>query len=347
MQEIVPNNITIQKRKAILANEIKLYKTNSTHRTVYFATKIRNIRDEIIPLLLSCGVKEEHIAVSFSDTDSSTFFSESILANKRRTEQHLSDYRDIPTDIRFFITTSRNKEGINIENENYSWNIIIESHWADEAKQMWGRVRKGVNEIFIVDDASQHDSEYPEKNLNYIIDKDQRNNINKLFDEWCSLHSIKTEDRYYNKFVKKHIEDLNLKFPFLKYSIYDNKFRFYKGKEFGMKSFKVSLDRYDDYKAYRLGYKNFANPIESPFEVETRIVDVIDDKDLFEDHISNLGYTDTTPLTKEKQNELLQFLTENLLIRQKNDNSKVYTVLAKAVNEFGYELKECSKHPVP
>lgn len=64
-----------------------------------------------------------------------------MLQNQVKVEKYLKMEEDIPDDIKVFVTTSRNKEGINIFNDEYEWHIVIESHWDEEIQQMWGRVR--------------------------------------------------------------------------------------------------------------------------------------------------------------------------------------------------------------
>lgn len=64
-----------------------------------------------------------------------------MLQNQVKVEKYLKMEEDIPDDIKVFVTTSRNKEGIYIFNDEYEWHIVIESHWDEEIQQMWGRVR--------------------------------------------------------------------------------------------------------------------------------------------------------------------------------------------------------------
>lgn len=79
--------------------------------------------------------------MSFSDENAKEGFSEVLLQNQVKVEKYLKMEEDIPDDIKVFVTTSRNKEGINIFNDEYEWHIVIESHWDEEIQQMWGRVR--------------------------------------------------------------------------------------------------------------------------------------------------------------------------------------------------------------
>ena len=163
---------------------------NGKWHTVYFATRTKSIKDDIVPYLVENGIPEENIAVSFSDEKSKEGFSEVLLQNQVKVEKYLKTEEDIPDDIKVFVTTSRNKEGINMSNDEYEWHIVIESHWDEEIQQMWGRVRSPYDRVMLVYDAPQHYAISIERDFDHAFDIAAVNTINTVFDEWCQTQNI-------------------------------------------------------------------------------------------------------------------------------------------------------------
>ena len=103
--------------------------------------------------------------------DGTPAFDEETLQRKRETEQYISQHEDFPEGIYLLITTSRNKEGINIKNKDYQWNMITESHYVEDIKQMWGRARSGLTAMEIVYDAPQFTKLYCRYEHNFLLSK--------------------------------------------------------------------------------------------------------------------------------------------------------------------------------
>jgi len=118
---VQPSKLFFATKDATLNRITAEYKIDpqSKCHTIYFATRTKSIKEDIVPYLIENGIPEENIAVSFSNTDAEDSFSEILLQNKARVEDYLKTNEDIPDDIKVFITTSRNKEGINIYNKDY------------------------------------------------------------------------------------------------------------------------------------------------------------------------------------------------------------------------------------
>lgn len=128
--------------------------------------------------------------MSFSDEKSKEGFSEVLLQNQVKVEKYLKTEEDIPDDIKVFVTISRNKEGINMSNDEYEWHIVIESHWDEEIQQMWGRVRSPYDRVMLVYDAPQHYVISIERDFDHAFDIAAVNTINTVFDEWCQTQNI-------------------------------------------------------------------------------------------------------------------------------------------------------------
>ena len=182
---ITPALLRYVQREGTLSYISAQYNHNphSKWHAVYFATRTKSIREEIVPYLIEQGIPEENIAVSFSNTEAEEGFSDTLLKNKERVESYLKTNEDIPDDIKVFVTTSRNKEGINIVNSEYAWDIIIESHWTDEIQQMWGRIRSPIHYVMLVYDAPQHQAISVDKDFDFGFDINAVKLVNEIFDK--------------------------------------------------------------------------------------------------------------------------------------------------------------------
>lgn len=320
---------------------------NSKWHVIYFATRTKSIKEDIVPYLVEKGIPEENIAVSFSNAEAEDGFSDVLLQNKARVENYLKTNEDIPDDIKVFVTTSRNKEGININNSEYHWDIVIESHWIDEIQQMWGRVRSPINYTMLVYDAPQHQVISVDKDFDFGFDTNAVKLVNEIFDKWCEKHKIPPKNRYQNKKATEKIEMLHEKrFPYMRYSTYDDKFHLYKGKSFGLQSFENSKNYYEHYieewKRDARGERFSNDNLDPIFSIKSFIVIPRDNSERFEQYAQEKGYFDRN-ITREEKEDLLDFVNNVLRIRQKKDKSKPYTDL-RVIKEFGFKVSECSKH---
>ncbi len=347
---VQPSKLDYITREMALYYITRQYNHNqqSKWHAIYFATRIKSIREEIVPYLIEQGIPEKNIAVSFSSTEAEESFSDTLLQNKARVEDCLKTNEDIPDDIKVFVTTSRNKEGININNSEYVWDIIIESHWTDEIRQMWGRVRSPINYVMLVYDTPQHQAVFVDKDFDFEFDTNAVKLVNAIFDKWCEKHEIPQKNRYQNKKAAEKIEMLHEKrFPYMRYSTHDDKFHLYKGKTFGLRSFEKSKNYYEYYieewKKEALGGWGSNDNLEQIFPIKSFIFLPLENSNRFEKYAQEKGYFNR-PITREEKQELLDYVNNVLRMRQKKDKSKPHTDLPRAIKELGFKTTECSKH---
>lgn len=343
---IKPTNIILDSKEETLNTIVDDYNNHMDNKwhLVYFVARTRSIYQDIIPFLVERGIPEEVIAVSFSDDEAKCNFSETILSNKERSEAYMANHEDLPEDIKIFISTTRNKEGINLNNNDFLWDIVIESHWKDEVMQMWGRIRSGLNKTTLVYDAVQHPQKDVMFSFDYGFDFKHIKEINLTFDKWCVIHDIYDKNRYHNEMAKKQIDYIaSTKFPYLRYSTYNNKFVLYKGRIEGEKQYYNDNQNFNSFfeNEMYLNEKNlkfFFKDIPIKFnEAKNKII-------LFEEYINSKGYLDR-PITKAEKEDLLKYITLTLNIKQK-DNGKPYKYLSKPLKFLGYKLKEKGKNKV-
>lgn len=325
-------------------------------KVVYFATKISTISKKIIPYLIGSGIPEEAIAVSFSNDESAEGFSPTILNNKKHVENYLREHEDLPPNIQFFFTTSRNKEGINIANPNVYWNVYIESHWKEEAMQMWGRIREGrtqledqncspINQLVLIDDASQHQTIYCDSDWRMMLSAACKDTVNAVLNQWCVANNIDRKECWSNPIGKAAILDMQKMFLGLRFSITNNRFLEYKGRFLGLRSYAKSVDRFEDYITFQLGGSPMPLVVERPFDIPSLFLMPPDRQEQFDNYIREKGFLNGISLSPQDQKEMLDYLSDTLMVRQKSNPTRKYSTLAKAISEFGYTLKACSKHP--
>lgn len=111
-------------------------------------------------LLLKYRIPREKTAVSFSKPEkrkaledaSSESDQEDDYRRMINVESYLAEHSHIRPDIQLFVTTSKNKEGINIEDKDIR-HIYIESHSLTDIIQMAGRIRFGAEHAYIILDS--------------------------------------------------------------------------------------------------------------------------------------------------------------------------------------------------
>lgn len=348
---LMPERLDYMERETALNLTLFPYKVNP-HATgmhvVYFTPKIAHIRDSILPYLLENGVPEERIAVSFStyDEEDCGWLSETLLNNKNRTENYLAEHETLPEDIYYFISTSKNKEGINIDDENSSWQVVIESHWGDEIKQMWGRIRNGIKRVIIVTDASQHVSNNVMSDFDYIFDASINKQINDAFDSWCITNGYPLKNRYHNSNTKKKILDLQqTRFPYIRYSLVRDKFLLYKGRVLGHRRFKKQIDAFDLYLQYWRQEIDVYPAPDKLFDIPSYLYFSSFGESKVEKFRKYVKENDLLgrPLSKEDRAVILAYITDELKLTVSGSKRKPYSDLSKAISNFGYRLVECSK----
>ena len=135
-------------------------------KVIYFANRVSTV------LNLYRNAFQEYkneAAVSFSsddELDKQEKENREILKKRDEIQAYIAENQKLPDDIRLFLTTSKNKEGINIKNADIK-TMYIETHSQIDAIQMAGRVRAGLDQLYIVTDAVQNSA--PESPFEYEL----------------------------------------------------------------------------------------------------------------------------------------------------------------------------------
>lgn len=186
-------------------------------RIIYFANSITRM-ETLVDSLIKLGVEEDSIGIAYSGMERRKF-PNSLLERKEFIRQHLLNEEKLPQEIKIFLTTSQNKEGVNIKDNDINL-MFSESCERSALIQMAGRVRKGLDIFAILYDAEQHAPQTSD--LEMLIDRYCVNGVNELWDAYSFNNPSETI-----KFIER-------RFPSIRYSYFQNKFCFYSGRKHGM-----------------------------------------------------------------------------------------------------------------
>ncbi len=227
------------------------YQLSWGEKIVYFTNHV------IFPEIYceSLGLAREATAVSFSKEEKRIALRESCEADYNRmvsTEQYLAKNSKLPEDVQLFMTTSRNKEGVNIENKDIK-HLYVESHVRSDVVQMAGRIRDGVENMYIVIDSIGHGSPEWEREAEFtemmIASYAQRKSeicgvTNEYLEYLCKELNIEgmyaagfrattTISKTGEERLSKYIEYVESKFPYVRYSYLKNAFQYYNFRKLG------------------------------------------------------------------------------------------------------------------
>ena len=126
-------------------------------------------------------------------------------------------------------------------------------------------------------------------------------------------------------------------FPYLRYSILNDKFQIYRGKVWGERSYCESVTNFKHYVAEWKG-EGAGTYCVAPFSIKSFLICPLKQTDTFEAYIIEHGLADGKYMSKQEQAELLDFISNKLLLRQEKNKTKKYKTLAKAVRVYGWKL---------
>lgn len=184
-----------------------------------------------------------NIAVSFSDNGRRRALPKEEREYMKEVEEELEGGL-LPDDIDLFVTTSRHKEGINIKNNDIAV-MFVESHFSSDIIQMAGRMRNGLEKLFIVTDAKQLCNGVDAVDVEFTLDRivkegespEACGEANGYLLTLCEKHTVTDlafrKDRdwtihtKYKDSIGEYIDYIESRFPYVQYSYIDNCFKFY------------------------------------------------------------------------------------------------------------------------
>ena len=124
-------------------------------KVIYFVSSIEKIKSIVDWLTRQEKSIINDIAIAYSSDEKDKIFESNydVLIKKKSVIQEALENKELlPDDVRIFLTTSKNKEGVNINNGDIKV-MYADSTQRAELIQMAGRVRNGLDSLHIVYDA--------------------------------------------------------------------------------------------------------------------------------------------------------------------------------------------------
>lgn len=227
---ITAQNAYRQISKQLESNDKIIYFTNRTKTADEFAQ--------------DSGIDKNYITVSFSNEEKRNAMAagdKEAFNQMEGIEQYLQKNCKLPNDTHLFVTTSRYKEGVNIENTDINC-MYIESHLPCDVVQMAARVRSGVKDLYIIVDSACHPSKLSTQDAyedEAIVREGALYNVykNTFYPYYklaplCHQHGDAQHAVCQNQYspIAAKIAHTEARYPFIRYSYFDNDFHFYEAR---------------------------------------------------------------------------------------------------------------------
>lgn len=314
---------------------------NEGEQIIYFANSISRI-EKVVNTLIKNGISEENLGIAYADKSPSKSikFSSTLLEIKKEIEETLIKEEKLPEKIKLFITTSKNKEGININDNNIRF-MVSESCEKSALIQMAGRVRKGIDKLVILYDAEQH---------NAYVGKDEME-----LDYFClkSAQKYEKEKKSVEIDNKNAIEVIEKKFPTIRFNYITQECEYYYDRKKGYKQVERDRnlllkiirrwnnggkDKFQEWFPYSKVTLNIALTVDEEMEILKRNVDIC---------LHKAQYLDRE-ISKEEKSKLQDEMNNLLKSKPYNLNKLKIKFPIVKLNSFlkkvGYEIIDSPGH---
>ena len=217
------------------AHKMLLEKLENGERVAYYFNHIGDMLN-----MTKCLEKTaiyDRTAVSFTDEKRRDELEKSAPAlhdRMIRTEKHIMINQCLPEETQLFLSTSKNKEGINIKDENIK-TLFVESHAEVDIVQTAGRIREGVEFLYIITDSAQHEAKESRFEYRFSRRGDLLAIINDELKKAAKTDNVDLHQNFLDRkpvgqypTVKGYIRYIHEKFPYIRYNYFKDEFVFYK-----------------------------------------------------------------------------------------------------------------------
>lgn len=184
--------------------------------------------------------KRSGVVASFSDTEKLRRLAknyEGISKQSKDAVSQLAKTQQLPETVTAFLTTAKNKEGINIKNWNFN-TMFVEAHNEIDVVQMCGRLRNGVDTLYIVADSVEH---YDDENVYEALFSEDEKLLSAVNDYFARLEiqckrstdELEMVPANNYKELGMFIDYIHTKFPYLRFDYFTNQFIYYPERKTG------------------------------------------------------------------------------------------------------------------
>lgn len=245
---VVPRKICFVTKEQAAEKMCSMLQANQ--RGIYFYNHVKELMQSYKEIQRNAPALAEHIAVSYTKekarqelaaTDSTTY------QRTVNTERAIAETSRIPQNITMLFSTEKNKEGINIENEDIKV-MFVESHIEATVVQMAGRVRNGLDVLYVVTNSRPHSNKESTYEWGLTSREDFLDSINK---DLLGVFKRSEYDRDLYRPVttypqiKAYIKFIHDKFPYLRYDYFDNKFVLYTQRKGSISYYSAQNEKFD------------------------------------------------------------------------------------------------------
>lgn len=308
-KHVVPKRIKVVSKHS--ARKMLAMSILNGHRAVYFANTVDSIA-RLIEYLKENGVVERDIGVMYSKDEGDSHFSPELIAKKTRIMESLKDKEVLPSDVKLFISTTKCKEGINIRDTDISV-MYSENHYYIDLIQMAGRVRVGLDSLYIIKNAKQNHISF--SIYDALINRECIDSLNVAYTKHMESYEGNDTNKEKDRFIS-HAENM---FKCIRFNPISQRFEAYEGRIHGIMDFQKNIKLFSHY------INNWDTPVNSygqtgielfrkwfPYSQTTFYFDdVITLDEIREttiDFLQDKGYLDI-PVTAEQQKEIRDFIT--------------------------------------
>ena len=236
-RHVTPDKVEIISKAFAKREVLSLLRGGS--RVIVFVNTIDSMKNWVGHLNRN-GIDDNTIGLLYAKDEDNVNFTEELVNKRKKLIECLKKKECLLPSVKILLTTSKGKEGININDEDIPC-MFCESHYADDLIQMAGRVRSGLDTLFVIRDARQN---YTALSLFAAeINRDCAETVNGTryrYEDYCEENGLSCCEDDLIKTVEKM-------FSCVRYSYISKRFAAYEGKIHGIREYTKGIKRFSEY----------------------------------------------------------------------------------------------------
>ena len=239
-RHVTPDKVGIIPKSVAKRKVVSLLRDGS--RVVFFVNTIDSMKNWVEYLNRS-GIDNDAIGLLYAKDEDNKNFAAELVNKRKKLIEHLEQRECLLPSVKILLTTSKGKEGINIKDKDIPC-MFCECHYSDDLIQMAGRVRSGLDSLFIIRDARQN---YTALSLfTAEINRDCTETVNRTrcrYEAYCEENGLTCSEDDLVKTVEKMFECI-------RYSCVTKRFETYEGRIHGIREYAKGIKRFSEYTAH-------------------------------------------------------------------------------------------------
>lgn len=338
---VKPKSINFTYYKNAVSSICECLKKDGT--VVYYMCLLDKIQD-LIDVAKEIGIAENQIAVSVSNKDTIRMlkaqYKSTVYSNIDYINDYLSANMALPSEIKLFITNSKNKEGININTSPDL--LVIEHHCKDDIIQICGRFRNSVKNVKVIYDAEQFSLP-----LAYYREEEYQREqgllaANNFFLKLVDENNIDLENTtvYYEDVLYDFVTFIEKSTPFIRYNPFSNKFEmndcYIQARNdyiAGLCNFKSLMNDYKIHKTINFTDYFYRN-------IDLKYTPSFEPFDLLQEYMKSNSWELGVTILSEKQNKKILRDLNKIYNNQPTTRKKEYKDLGRLLHYFGCKKQQ-------